>query len=126
MRDEPAAFHQPSTRFRWKRSLSSPVNREPPTSLGTSGNHPTMPLRALFGAALPNKKTFASLTSICAEGSSEKDMARARDGFRPPPEGDTWPTLLMKSSAARVPAPLALFLRPSTAANVPFETTRAG
>jgi hypothetical protein len=37
-------------------------------------------LRALFGAAFPNKKTFASLTSICAEGSSEKDMARARDG----------------------------------------------
>ena len=29
---------------------------------------------------IPNKKTFASFTSICAEGSSEKDMARARDG----------------------------------------------
>ena len=77
------ASSKPSSRcarFRWKRSLSSPVNFAPPTSFGTNGNHPTMPLRALFGAAFPSKKTFASLTSICAEGSSLKDMARAREG----------------------------------------------
>ena len=49
----------------------------------TDAFEPTEPPHDALGAGIirrriPQQKTFASFTSICAEGSSEKDMARPR------------------------------------------------